>query len=405
MFEKLKKYSIVIPILTIIFWSIYALIHEGYFINHRIDDFGYFYNSSLRLLKNPATLYDDPHFYHLPSFSYAFSFFVLFPLRESHLILWGINIVFGLLFVLELNKTFKLLGVEKIVSRSFVILSACASWNIYSQFRQPQVKLIVVVILMFVIRRELERKGEEKSWSYYALNYCLMVFSLSIAPYLLFLYAILVVDDIGKSNLFKKDSLLKILLLIGFFVAQNFVLFVYFPQLIVDYLGGVSFVHIFYLVDIQEFFDVSFQFNSIPFLVSLIVINLYIAISNYDLEVKVGLSGLAYLFFNSYGSSETFIWLTLALFLFVIAFEQKETLATTIRENIFVVCGVASVFILNITFQYNITIEKSFPFLFRPPFELIMAMRWVIVLSFILASLVLVKMSADKKSSTDRKSI
>ena len=163
MIEKLKKYVILLPISFVLFWAFFALFHENFFVG-KDGDFQYFYNASVRLLQNPSTLYADPLFLNLPAFAYSFVVFAIIPYWEGHFLLWGINIILGVLFVLELNKIFRLIGLEKEITRAFFLLIVVVNWTIYVNFYYPQIKIIVATIVAFVVRRQFEYKNKGKSF-------------------------------------------------------------------------------------------------------------------------------------------------------------------------------------------------------------------------------------------------
>ena len=311
-FEFLRKYIIFIPILILLAWAVFAILHENFYIDRIQMDFSIFYRAAVRIVDNPNNLYlGDPGYYHLPAFAYFFTFIALFPHWQAHLVLFSLNIFIGIFFILELNKILKLIGLENNIYRTIFISIICCSFNIYVQFYFPQVKLILALILFFIIRREFEWKKLErqKDVKYYLINYFLIVFSLSIAPYYIFIYITIIIHDIGKTNLLKKQSIYHYLVILIIFLLQNFILLLY-PNLIIEYLTrGITFAdihNIAYLDDLILEYNIEMN-STLVFLIPLVVSNLIICFSPYELPKKLGLSGLCYVFFNCYGSSELFI--------------------------------------------------------------------------------------------------
>jgi hypothetical protein len=403
--KKKKNWLIILPILVILFWGIFCLIHENFYLTKYETDFTYFYDAGHRIANNPLTLYDVSQYYHLPIFAYSFIFISMFPYWNAMLVMFAINIIVGILFVIELNKVFQLMNIKNNLTRAVYISIICSSWNIYLQFYYCQVKIIVVLILIFVIRREIQYKEQKKSFNskkkfwYYFINYFLIAYSLSITPYMIFFYLILFMDDFGKGNLFKRESLMKMGGFVGIIVAQNFI-FIIHPILFIEYISGVSFFHLYYLVDILPYLSFNiFQILSIPFLIILISLNLLILFSNYDLKTKMGLSGVVYLLFNGYGTSGHFIYIMLMFFLLIAQVKERESFIKTIKEkeNRLVILGMLFILILNVSSVYNSAIRDEFSILFNPPFEIFMISRHIILIGIITFILIIMGIKVKRK--------
>jgi hypothetical protein len=398
--DKIKKYLIIIPILVILFWASFALFHENFFIG-KDGDFQYFYFAGIRVIQNPSTLYNGDHLYlNLPIFAYSFVIFTIFPYWEAHLVLWGLNTILGIIFVIELSRILKLLGIEKEITRMVFLFICVVNWTIYVNFYYPQIKIIVAVIVMFIIRREIEFRDKRKSKLYYFINYFLMIYSLSISPYYIFMWIIIVMDDIGKANLFKRECIIKIVSIIAIFLGQNIILFLFwiYPNLLGEYLnGGFSFFRLFYTDEIMDL-QIFLSPFSIIFLLILIISNLGISFSNYDLGVKLGLSGVFYLLFNGYGTSVCFISASMVIFLFTIFLEEGDSIIDTLKNNKTHTLGLLILLIFNISTIYNTTIQEEFPFLFQPPLSLFFIYRLPILLCVMVVSLILLKLQIVREN-------
>lgn len=401
--DFLKKYVLIIPISILVFWALFALIQVNFYLDTSTmgSDFTYFYNAAIKIIQNPSMLYIDEgkSFYNLPAFAYFFIIFTIFPFRVAHFVLFFSNIILGILFILELNKIMKLIGMNHDFLRIVFISIIIFSWNIYFQFYYPQVKFIVGLIMLFIIRREIEwkKKSLEKDMKYYLLNYFLMIFSLSMAPYFIFIYLILIVDDIGIKNLLKKKGLTHFFLLIIIFLLQNITLFIY-PNLIIEFLEkGINFNRgtSSYLRDIWASIDLNINITLI-FLIPLIIGNLFICFSKFDLPTKLGLSGLCFLIWSTYGSDEEFISECLLLILFAKYMIMEKSIIKTILKNKFLVIGLAALLFLNIMNTFDFTFYKWFPFLIG--FEWIVNIRMLIPIIIILLSFIITSINMKKNN-------
>lgn len=391
---------LVIPIVLLLIISIYAILHESFFLvkveNGFYEDLQMFYRGGKILLIDPSDIYSVVGYFYSPSFSiFSLLLFYFFPLWEAHFVLWGLNIILGIGLIIELNKIFKLMELNNDLYRVIFLSIAILSWDVYGQFYFPQAKMIVAFIIFFVIRREMEFR-EEKSLKYYIINYSLMSFSLGISPYFIFLYMIIFINDVGRENLLRRSSIEKLFLFAIIILAENF-LFILYPNLIFDFFDkGLGFsngegwnwdIYVFYLRDLE----LPLGNFRIYFITSYIALSILIGISSYQLKTKVGLFGVVYLLTSSYGTVDEFIPICMVLFLFISFLEQEDRILDGIKKNKLVVIGLIGIILINANPYDPYTLYKYFPILLSPPFVSIMKFRVLIFVSMMVIPLIILK--------------
>ena len=390
---KKIKFYLLIPCVIIVLWFIYALFHPNVrFYNNpdQISDLTWMYYSGKQILTNPFNLYNSNSIlvntYYMPAFSLFAAFFLSpFPLIFAHYLMAGLNIILGIFFVLELNKIYKILGLQESWKRFILLIISVCSWMVYAQFYGPQSKMMVAFIFTISIRKQLQSNILSSRKGY--LYYFLMIFALSITPYFIFLFLILLFDDIKIKDIMKKANIKKIIILGIFFSIQNFFYFIY-PNLIFDgfikrgLLYGIDRgINTFWLIDsVYEFSNI---YLSWFLLISLFVCSIVIKIVKLKFEVKIALFGLIYIWFGGFGWSEEFIPFSFILFIFIPYLKEVKSLKDLLFKHKLVSLCLIIVFIVN---MLPINVEmyyKYIPFLINQPFLTLLIFRYIILLGFL----------------------
>ena len=302
--EKVFKY---IPYLILIFWLIFALIHESFYLKKLLEyaDFQMYYRAGEKIWIDFTKIYEVSNFFYGPIFAvFSAVFFVPFPLWEAHFVLMSINIVLGIFFIRELDKIFKFLGLTEIKYRTIFLIIACSSWYLYAQFYAPQAKLIFATIFIWSIRKRLEKVKLNSYWNY-VLDYALIIFAISIVPTAVFFFLLILEYDIGGiKNILKKKSIKLYIIFVLLLLLENF-LFLLSPQLFLDwilapfndYLSNVSYrSRIFYLgqfLKLEGICGIRLIFTSL-----LILGIVFLLFKNISFEKKIGYGCLGFLLFE-----------------------------------------------------------------------------------------------------------
>ncbi len=411
-FKKIKdNIYLIIPTLCVVFWAFYYFIKIGGIPPYdRYLDFGYFYESGKQVLTDPINLYEIKGIYYLPSAATFFALTIaIFPLHISYYAFYCINIVLGILVVIEFNKILKLMDIEDKFTRFVFLILISNGWFLHFLFTFSQIKLLISLIFILIIKREIQCRIDEreKDLKYNFINYFLLVFIIGIAPNLIFLFFIFLFNDINIRDIFKKKNIQIYLLIIVIFIIQNF-LFIIFPSLICDYLavdlvgfGEIRWGHtsaIFYgIILYQPFYGV--------FLLSATIIIALISIilafhKNLPLETKIGFFSLTYLLLGMYsGGFLCHMNMMFSLFLFIPIIKKEEKIPELIKQNKLIFLSfliyAAVLFIGPIeTIQKYIAITREFPF------DIIVEYRYVFLISFYITSVILVLLIKynDKKN-------
>ena len=386
--RKIKLYLLV-PCAVIVGWFFYALFHRSvwFYTLGNVSDLTWMWYTGKQVLIDPSELYAYNalhNSYYLPAFSiFAAIFLAPFPLIGAHYVLSITNIVLGILFVFELNKIYKLLGLKEEWKRFILLMISVCSWMVYGQFFAPQNKLIVAIIFVVSIRVQIQSKllSTKKGYIYYFL----MIFALSIAPYFVFIFLILLLDDIKLKDFFKKESIKKFMILALFVAIQNYLYFIY-PHFLFDGLikkgllyGVERGINTFWLMDsIYLFINVPL---STFLLFSLFIGNIIIKVFKMKLEIKIALSGLIYIWCGGYGWSEEFIPMCFILFLFIPFLKKEKSIKKLLKNQKLVSLCLIIMFIIN---MLPVNVEMYYrviPFLINQPFLTIIILRYVILLT------------------------
>ena len=227
---------LLIPIICFIVWG----------LNSRhlfIPDYVTFYLAGRQILINPADLYNVSRYVYLPSFAVFFAFtFSLLPGGVSLFAFILFNYIIGVVAILEFNKILILMDVKKKEHRFIFLFLISNGYYIWVIFWAIHFKLLVFLILLFIIRREIQYRteGMEKNRNYYILNYGLFIFMLGMSPYFVFLLFIYVFQEIQLKDLFKKENVEIYFIVVLWFVIQNFT-FILYPWQIFEAFDGFNY--------------------------------------------------------------------------------------------------------------------------------------------------------------------
>ncbi|MHA1283263.1 MAG: hypothetical protein ACTSQP_12220 [Promethearchaeota archaeon] len=371
MFSKIQnyikeKYHILLPILILSLWLLYALIHENFFISI-LDtlryDFLPFYNAGKVVFSNPSSLYETKGYYYLPSFAYVYG--ILFSWQPTYIV-WYVHLVFsfflGILSIFEYDKILVYSNLEKKTHRAFLNTLSFMGARIYTVFYMNQAKLIVVFIFLFILRRELEfrLKNNKKEIKFYVINFSLLIFALSIMPYLIFFAIIYILNDIKINELFKISSIKIYLLFVLIFILQNFIFLIY-PNLIFDFLlKGMQYQsNINSLLILKEWPLTDLTLTIIKYvcliLLTIFTLLLYILKNELYLEEKFGYLSIIYLFVNPYKGHCTLI-LLIPLILITLIPYIKEINIKEIYKNFNLFLTIIAIIYLELSIYYNRTL-------------------------------------------------
>ncbi|MHA1253380.1 MAG: hypothetical protein ACTSRP_25610 [Candidatus Helarchaeota archaeon] len=397
MFSKIQdyiknKYHILLPILSLSFWLLYALIHENFFISI-LDtlkyDFLPLYNAGKVIFSDPSSLYKTEGYYYLPSFAYVYG--ILFSWQPTYIV-WYVHLAFsfflGILSIFEYDRILVYLNLEKKTHRAFLNTLSFTGALIYGIFYMNQAKLIVVLTFLFILRRELEfrLKNKNKNIKFYIINFSLLIFALSIMPYLIFFAIIYILNDIDINELFKISSIKIYFLFVIIFIIQNFIFLIY-PNLIFDFLfKGMQFqTSRNFLLILKEWPLTESTMIIIKYicliLLTIFTFLLYIFKNNLFLEEKFGYLSIIYLFVNPWKGYSSLILLIPLILITLIPYIKKINIKEIYKDlNLFLV--IIAILYLELSVTYNQTFFKYLPFTKNPPYIYLLYLRWTIGVLF-----------------------
>ncbi|MFX0140673.1 MAG: hypothetical protein ACFFDN_43945, partial [Candidatus Hodarchaeota archaeon] len=232
MYKKIKEnIYIIIPIICIGVWALICI----YIFRSSIITTGYFHSDVLafrligyNMVYDPSKNY--PGFWYMPISGYfLFLTCTIWPYIIAHWIMFSLNLISGALLIIEFDKILKLEEVQEKIHRFLFLMIAANGWNFYWQFHTNSYKLLTGFIIMLILRREIEwnKNKKEKEFKYYILNYGLFVFILGWAPYLVYFLILYVFYNIRLKFLFKKENIIKYLIIVSMFLIQNFLFIIY----------------------------------------------------------------------------------------------------------------------------------------------------------------------------------
>jgi len=356
-----KNMYLIIPILCFSFWVFHCI----YFLNtikyNQMGslwdaDFRVFYSAGKQVLQKPGNLYEIERYLYMPSFAIFFCFtFSLLPYEISFYLFYLFNWISGIFAILEFNKILILKDIQEKIHRFVFLIVISNGYLIWVIFYFNHFKFILFFLLLYIIRREIQYKKEnrEKNYQYYILNYGLLVFIIGMAPYFVFILLIYFFQEIPIKKLIYKKNLMQCLIVILWFIIQN-ITFILYPSQIMRFLEGFNrpsneprSAYPLYLKDFLELSKskmrtIVYIFTGILILITIILIALK---NKIEIENKFSLFFLAQLFFGviSYPYLIAYILFSFVLFLFVPFLKQDFQGFDFIKKNIFFFIGIFSV--------------------------------------------------------------
>ena len=402
---------LIIPMVCVGFWAFLFLLSTTY--DPRVSDFIHFdfkiyYGCGKQILRDPLQLYTydygyDIGYVYLPSFACLFAVSIsLLPYTLGYFTLYGINIILGILFIREFDKILILKDVLEKIHRFIFLIIISNGFVLLNIFRQNQVKFAVGLILLFVLRREIQYRNDnrEKDLKFNLVNYGLFVFAIAMAPYFIFLLLIYIFQEIRFNEIFRKDNIKIYGIVILMFVVQNF-LFIVYPKLIFDFLEGF-YKHplfLFYLIEWIHPHGIYFILLSYVSTILTSIITLIIIIKKLPIEEKFAFFAFFALFVSLFANRTLVILLPLTLLLFVSHLKRENTCIDFIKNNLILLFGLFSIggiyFNVNPETIYSI-ILNILPIVDGSILMIIIYLRWLILLSIMAISLILLHLKSNK---------
>jgi len=410
-FEEIKEnLYLIIPIICIILWALYALIHFLFFdqlLTHW--DFTERMKVVHTLLTDPANMYHtDVIYFALPSQILLFVPFVLVPILVANYIFYSINIFLAIIFVRQFNKILILMDLNEKKYRFIFLMIISNGFIVYRQFWLNNVKFIVGVILFFLISREIQYRKEKltKDLKYYWITYGPFALAIGIYPPLIYLLFIFLFQDIRYQDLLKIKSL-KIYGIIGiWFAIQNFIIFVY-PSLILDMFTLYSRYNERW-TPILFFYLKEFNLFEKPLKIFLIVLTsiimgiisfLLILNKKLQIEEKFAYFSLFSIFINAYAYQILLIIIPFILLIFVQFLNKQEKVIEFIKKNKILSIGLFGIIGVNFLLEFNYIYYKYLHFLENYPCNIIVSLRWVLFIFMIGFSVLILHIKKYRKKN------
>jgi len=406
----LNNLYLIIPILSITYWALYWL----FYVNFRLGgyfDFEIYYEAGKQIFINPEDLYDNKDYLYMPNFAIVMAITIsLFPMFIARNIFYCINYILAIILILEFNKILILMDVKAKTHRFLFLISISNGYLILELFLKNQTKYLVAVVILFILRRELQHFKEEKGkdLKYYIINYGLFVFIIGMAPYLIFFLLIYIFHEIRYDELFKKDNLKLYSIVFLMFLIQN-IFFLIYPKLINGYRKAFIYFlqtremeldhfYLDYLVD--NLISLPQAYQSIISLILnfvLYVITITIILNKkLRLEEKFAYYSFSFIILSYYSEKVLIILLPLTLLIFIKFLDQNEKYLNFVKKNIFVLMGLISVSLIYLIHEPG---GIYYPLLIRFFFNKILHIGYLIFISILGSSLIIlhVKNFFDKK--------
>ncbi len=349
---KIKKIIdhlyLIIPILCMWSWAFLFLYLRNFVLED--NDFTILYNSGKTLLQNPNDLYKEGSgYYYLPIFAPFFSIFVLlFPLSIAQYVFFTFLLILTILILYEFDRILILKKVEKKTRFLFLIVIS-NGFLIYRQFFYSQFKFIILIILLVIIRREIQYRVQEKEKDikFYIINFNLILFAVAIFPYFIFILFIYLFNEIKIKEINKRINLQKIGLIILFFCLQN-ILFFIFPSNIFtfirffqtyDSLETHQYAAEFFGFKIQNLFLTNLILNIIIFIMTLILI----LNNNLDIEQKFAIFSLITIYLSLLALRILLILFPLTILIFIPFLKQNLQIIDYLKKNLVILFGLLSI--------------------------------------------------------------
>jgi len=406
----LDNLYLIIPAICIGIWALLALFNEEYH-TPLTWDFQVFHESGLQIYKNPAHLYEVDGYVYTPSFAIFFAItFSLLPVDIAAYSFFILSYILGILTIIEYNKILILMDVKQKLHRFMFLIIISNGFFVLYQFKFNQAKYLLFVILVFIIRRELQfnKEEKEKDLKYYLINYGLFVFAIGSAPYFIFLLIIYMFQNIPRNEFFKQENVKKYVIVVMMFIIQNF-LFIIYPLQIFDFLDGFNHPQRRHrklkLIYLKEFMGVSSDVIAFLSILCTIILSIITGIllykANIKIEEKFGYFSIVYIFIGvfAYTLLLSLILFSFILLLFVPYLNQNRKGIEFVKSNKYSLIGILS--ILGIFFASSDFIIYDFiPFLQDYPFIFLYYARWIFLLCVMIISLIILYLkNQDNRSS------
>ena len=403
-----QNFHLIIPSICLILTAFVSLIMRDF--NPIYRDFIVFYDCGKFVLTNPTKLYDyargvrgGGEYYYTPLFAVIFAISLsLLPLSIASLIFYFFNIFLGLLSIFEFNKIIMLMNVKEQRNRLIFLLLISNGYALFLQFYCNQSKLIIFVIILYILRRELQFNKEmfEKDLKFYLINYSLIVFAVGLAPYFIFLLLIYIFHDIKANEILNRINIRKYLLLVLIFFLENF-LFILYPSMFIKFiLKGITYKGVLEGEDYEFSYRYGYFFTDYMDIFLKLSLFIYIFFSlfliikkNLRLTEKYGYFGLLNIFIGIYSSPMLLYHIALSLFLLIfIPHLIEEDKKNFIKNNLFLLLGLIGILIFSLTFPhsfYEARVFHLYPYNYF--YKYVIIYRFFYLMTFILLSLVMSK--------------
>ena len=366
---------LIIPSICIGLWALYFIviqveIHSKLIISQ--PDFSIIYKCGNQIWTDPADLYKRP-FYYLPIWAIVLALTVcLFPFYIASFIFYGFTYILGVLSIREYNKILILKDIGRKFHRFMFLMIISNGFTVFIIFFFGQFKYIILVIFLFVIRRELQYRNNEleKDFKYKLINYSLLAFAIAIFPFFILLLLVYIFQEIPFNELFKKENLKEYVIVIFVFALENFLFFIY-PSLIFEFFGLYqkhnkrewkdSQLPNFYLAWINlDDYSLYFIISTI-IMVCITFILISLKNNNLKIEDKFGYFSLAVIFISIYARRLFLVLFPFAFLLFIPFFNQDEKSIEFLKKNKFFLIGLLSGFAIYFMDPHHGLIELFFP--------------------------------------------
>jgi len=366
---------IIIPIYCVFCWAMYYVV-IGDFFKYVAYDFTNYYYCGKQVLKDPMNLY-NPNiineglsygYKYLPSFAIFIGIPISFiPIEWGYRIFYIVNILFGVVFTILFNQVLRLMNLKNKIHRFLFLIVISNGWLVLQLYDNNQLKYLIGLIILFVIKRELQFKANDlkKDLKYYTIHYNLLIFIVGMAPYFIFLLLIYLFHDIPKKVLIKTINIKKYCIIIASFIAQNF-LFVLYPRLIFEFYAmylrelkrvdsKLKHFYVEYLIDNFIFLsNTQKSFISITMNIILYIIVLILVFNKrMELTEKFGIYSVSTLVLNYIAYRISLILFPLICLLFIPYLNQDKKGLDFIKKNKTIFIALISILLLYLTPNKN----------------------------------------------------
>lgn len=382
------------PMICIVLWALFNSLHAGFIPTK--PDFYVYYESGKYLYTKPADLYEPgSRYYYMPVLATFCAITISFlPYFLAYYIFYLANIILGIIFVREYNKILVLKDIKEKWHRFIFLMVISNGMIIYSIFYQNSFKFLIGLVLIFVIRREIQyRKQErERNYKFYLINYGLFTFIVGLFPPLIFFLLLYALNNIQITDILKKENIKKYAIILVMFTSQN-VLFLIYPSLIFDFLRGYEghnqrgYLPLFYLREwiVLDNYNFIYCISTVYMLVVLMVLFIN---NQFQIEEKFAYCSFAWIIFSVYGGRSLLFLFPFALLLYIPFLEKNNAYIEFFKKNKIILIGLISV--IGIYFMIpDFTILKYIPVFKEFPYIIFLYLRWLILLCIFCGSVII----------------